>query len=257
MEQAWKRASLLFTASALVYGFALIITFIQLIDNLEGCVSHPERSICDLVGIDIYYYAGTFLIALSLAIVSNRNLKSIKMPNQEYQKIRNEESASKNLVRNLMTKLFSNRVETTSHFGGYFDTPVFYILGYFLFVLNIILFILSLDGNDIWSPLLHVSIQVFCAIFFFVVYRGEFFKGVLKTSITASLFAVLSVFSAITESITLFVLSIFICGGVVVFDILKNLVRGNQKRLLGMFYGTGFGFLLFLFIIMIAIELWW
>ena len=257
MEQAWKRASLLFTASALVYGFALIVTFIQWIGELEGCVSHPERPICDLVGVDLYYNTGAFLIALSLTMVSNRNSKSIKMPNQEYHIVTNEQSNSKNLILNLISKLFSNRVETTTHFGGYFDTPVFYILGYFLFASNVTFFIASLDGDDVWSPLFHLSMQVFCSIFFLVVYRGEFFKGVLTTSITASIFGVLSVFSLISESITLLVVSMFICGGILVFQILKNVVKGNQKRLLGMFYGAGLGFVLFLIMIVLTIDLWW
>ena len=257
MEQAWKRASLLFTASALVYGFALIVTFIQWIGELEGCVSHPERQICDLVGVDLYYYVGAFLIAISLAIVSNRNSKSIKVPNQEYHIVTNEQSASKNPILNLMSKLFSDRVETTPHFGGYFDTPVFYILGYFLFASNVTFFILSLDGDDALSPLFHLSMQIFCSIFFLVVYWGEFFKGVLMTSITASIFGVLTVLSAISESITLFVVSMFICGGILVFQILKNIVKGNQKRLLGIFYGAGLGFVLFLMFLILTIELWW
>ena len=257
MEQAWKRASLLFTASALVYGFALIVTFIQWIGELEGCVSHPERTICDLVGVDLYYNIGAFLIALSLTMVSNRNSKSIKMPNQEYHIVTNEQSASKNPILNLISKLFSNKVETPTHFGGYFDTPVFYILGYFLFASNVTFFLVSAWSDDVWSPLFHLSMQVFCAIFFLVVYRGEFLKGVLTTSITASIFGVLSVLSLIPESITLFVLSMFICGGFLVFQIIKNVVKGNQKRLLGMFYGVGSGFVLFLIIITMTIELWW
>ena len=77
------------------------------------------------------------------------------------------------------------------------------------------------------------------------------------TSITASIFGVLTVLSAISESITLLVVSMFICGGILVFQILKNIVKGNQKRLLGMFYGAGLGFVLFLVIMFMTIELWW
>ncbi len=221
MERAWKRASMLFFAAAVFYGLGLVIDLIYILTHsLEYCFD-SEDHYCHLESQPKYTLAAGIIISGGLAKVSIDQSKRITNGNRFILSIPNDSA---------LTQYDPTTQSGIGHpgFGYLFGLANFFLL--FLPSIN-----MSTGGLGFLSILMHIVLT----IFYFVLYKSEFFNGLALGFVIV----VVTFFLIFATGFSDVSIGLLVLGGLTyLFTMVINHFRGKHGISLGMLYGGPISF---------------
>ncbi len=228
MEQAWKRASVLFSAAAVFYGLGLVFDLSYIIQyNLDYCFGN-EDYYCHMENQPKYSLFGGLIVSGSLAKVSFDQSKRIADPNK--------------FTLGIPKANTLNQYSPTTELGiGH--VGVAYFLGLANFFL---LFLPSIDMLDEGMSYMSIIIHILLTIFYLILYKGEFFAGLALSAATV----VVIIFLIFATEFSDFSIFLLVLGGLAyLLTIIINHARGLHGISLGLLYGGPFSFVGAVFVI--------
>ena len=221
MEQAWKRASMLFSAAAIFYGLGLAFDLIYIIQyNFEYCLDHDDYY-CHIEGQAKYSLFAGLILTGGLAKVSFDQSKRISDPNR--------------FTLSIPKGNTENQYGLTNELGiGHLGSAYLFGLANFF-----LLFVPSIDAFEGDLVISSIIIHFILTIFYFISYKGEFFIGLSLSFVTVvGIFFLVFVTSFSEFSILLLVLG----GLTYLITMIVNHTRGLHGISVGMLYGAPISF---------------